>query len=110
MDAPNLEAIMKIKLHLDITDDSGVCQSIALGTTDMEATPSIATLGLSLANGKAFCPSSKCKSCPLRSRPSMRSTGCAQFANPSDSGGFQRNLSLCKASWPPPCPMPDQPR
>src|SRR5665647_3062588 len=51
---PNLEAIMKIKLHLDITDDSGVCQSIALGTTDMEATPSIATLGLSLANGKAI--------------------------------------------------------
>jgi len=45
---------MKIKLHLDITDDSGVCQSIALGTTDMEATPSIATLGLSLANGKAI--------------------------------------------------------
>lgn len=45
---------MKIKLHLDITDDSGVCQSIALGTTDLNATPSIATLGLSLANGKAF--------------------------------------------------------
>jgi len=45
---------MKIKLHLDITDDSGVCQSIALGTTDMEATPSIATLDLSLANGKAI--------------------------------------------------------
>jgi hypothetical protein len=54
MDAPNLEAIMKIKLHLDITDDSGVCESIALGTTDMEATPSIATLGLSSANGKAI--------------------------------------------------------
>ena len=45
---------MKIDLHLDISNDSGVCQSIALGTTDMNATPSIATLGLSLANGKAF--------------------------------------------------------
>ena len=50
----NLEAIMKIELLLNITDDSGVCQSIALGTTDMNATPSIAALGLSLADGKAF--------------------------------------------------------
>ena len=45
---------MKIDLHLDITNDSGVCQSFALGTTDMNATPSIAALGLSLADGKAF--------------------------------------------------------
>lgn len=45
---------MKVDLHLDITDDSGVCKSIALGTTDITATPTIATLGLSLANGKAF--------------------------------------------------------
>lgn len=45
---------MKIDLHLDITNESGVCQSIALGTADMKATPSITTLGLSLANGKAF--------------------------------------------------------
>ena len=54
MKAPYLEAIMKIDLHLDITNDSGVCQSFALGKTDMSATPSIAALGLSLANGKAF--------------------------------------------------------
>lgn len=45
---------MKIDLHLDITNESGVCQSISLGTADMKATPSITTLGLSLANGKAF--------------------------------------------------------
>ena len=45
---------MKIDLHLDITNDSGVCQSFALGTTVMNATPSIAALGLSLADGKAF--------------------------------------------------------
>jgi hypothetical protein len=51
---PNLEAIMKIDLLLGITDDSGASKSIALGTADMKATPSIATLGLSLANGKAF--------------------------------------------------------
>ena len=45
---------MKIELHLDITDDSGSSQTIALGAMDMESTPSIAALGLSLANGKAF--------------------------------------------------------
>jgi hypothetical protein len=28
---------MKIDLHLDITNDSGVCQSFALGTTDVSA-------------------------------------------------------------------------
>jgi len=45
---------MKVDLHLDITDDSGLCQSISVGTTDIAAAPSIATLGLSLADGKAF--------------------------------------------------------
>ena len=45
---------MKIDLHLDITNDSGVCQSIALGTTDKNTTPSIDAMGLSLADGKAF--------------------------------------------------------
>ena len=36
MKAPYLEAIMKIDLHLDITNDSGVCQSIALGALSNE--------------------------------------------------------------------------
>ena len=45
---------MKIDLHLEITNDSGTCQSIALCTTDIDATASIPTLGLSLADGKAF--------------------------------------------------------
>jgi hypothetical protein len=54
MSTSELEAIMKIELHLDITNDSGVCQSISLGATDMESAPSIDALGLSLANGKAF--------------------------------------------------------
>ena len=45
---------MKTDLHQDITNYSGVCQSFALGTADMMATPSITTLGLSLANSKAF--------------------------------------------------------
>lgn len=54
MRTSDLEAIMKIELHLDITNDNGVCQSISLGATDMESAPSIDALGLSLANGKAF--------------------------------------------------------
>ena len=45
---------MKIDLHLEITDDNGTRQSVALGAMDIEATPTIATLGLSLADGKAF--------------------------------------------------------
>ena len=44
---------MKINLLLDITDDSGVSKSNALSAADIKATPSIATLGLSLADGKA---------------------------------------------------------
>jgi len=48
------EVILKIELHLGITDDSGSSQTIALGAMVMESTPSIAALGLSLANGKAF--------------------------------------------------------
>jgi hypothetical protein len=58
MSTSELEAIMKIELHLDITNDSGVCQSISLEATDMESAPSIGALGLSLANGKACL--SKC--------------------------------------------------
>ena len=142
---------MKIKLHLEITDDSRVRQPIGLGPMDMEATRSIATLGLSLANGKAFlsqlqsqvvsaqiaainaqrriypvCRSQRrikdyhqvnfrsllakfVREFPVLICPTV-SVGQRQKHPTGGNDGYQQNLSLCKATWPALCPLPDRPR
>src|SRR5450830_845169 len=89
---------MKIDLHLEITNDSGTCQSIALCTTDIDATASIPTLGLSLADGKAFLSRIQTETVSAQiAAINVQRRGCVRDSGPVCAAAYPGHWSLVAA-------------